>query len=50
MPNWCENDLTVRGPRDDIVAFLTLMKGESLFDFDKVILYSKPFRQLEPIC
>ena len=49
MPNWCENDLTVRGPVGDVEAFLTLMKGESLFDFGKVILYPEEFRRLDDL-
>ena len=49
MPNWCENDLKVRGPVGDVEAFLTLMKGESLFDFGKVLPYPEHFRRLDEI-
>jgi hypothetical protein len=47
MPNWCENDLTVRGPSHVIEAFLSLITGESIFDFGNVIPYPETFRRLD---
>ena len=36
MPNWCENDLTVEGPKEAIEEFIKFAAGESPFDFNKV--------------
>ena len=49
MPNWCENDLAVRGPSDAVKGFLTLAEGESPFDFSKLIPYPEHFRRLDAI-
>jgi hypothetical protein len=38
MPNWCENDLYVRGPKEDVEQFLEHARGdEGDFDFNKFI-------------
>ena len=39
MPNWCENDLAVEGPKEVIEEFLKFAAGESPFDFEKFIPY-----------
>ena len=47
MPNYCENDLTVRGPTEVMDAFLKFAAGESPFDFNRFIPYPEKFRQLD---
>lgn len=49
MPNWCENDLTIRGPTTDVNEFMKLAEGESPFDFEKLIPYPEEFRRLDEI-
>ena len=39
MPNYCENDLAVEGPRDVIEEFIKFAAGESPFDFNKFVPY-----------
>ena len=34
MPNWCENDLAVEGPKEVIEEFLKFAAGESPFYFE----------------
>lgn len=48
MPNWCENDLTVSGPADDVKRFKEFAKGTVLGDkqilcADKFIPYPKSY-------
>ena len=43
MPNWCENDLAVEGPKEVIEEFLKFAAGESPFDFEKFIPYPANF-------
>jgi hypothetical protein len=43
MPNWCENDLYISGPRDQVDALLTLMGDD--FDFNAVLPYPAELRQ-----
>ena len=47
MPNWCENDLTVEGPKEAIEEFIKFAAGESPFDFNKVIPYPEEFKRLD---
>ena len=48
MPNWCECDLTIEGPRDVLEKFLCEVASEaSLFDFDRIVPYPDPFRELD---
>ncbi len=59
MPNWCENDLTVEGPKDVIEEFLKFAAGAagenplndeaSPFDFHKFIEYPEEFRQQDKV-
>lgn len=45
MPNWCENDLTVEGPQQDIELFLRFAEGDGPFDFDRFLPYPEEFRR-----
>jgi hypothetical protein len=49
MPNWCENDLTVEGPKDVVEEFLRFAEGESTLDFDRFIPYPEAFRRRDEI-
>jgi hypothetical protein len=49
MPNWCENDLTVEGPKDAVEEFLKFAEGESPFDFDRFIPYPEEYRRPDEI-
>ncbi len=38
MPNWCECDLTIEGPKHRVEEFLAHVKGEEeLFDFNRLV-------------
>ena len=38
MPNWCECDLYISGPKEELEKFLETVKSEeSVFDFNRVI-------------
>lgn len=38
MPNWCENDLKIKGTSEDIDKLVTFVKGTNTdFDFNKII-------------
>ena len=48
MPNYCECDLYVSGPKDRLEEFLRAVAGkESFFDFDRLIPYPEKFRELD---
>lgn len=48
MPNWCECDLFVEGPKAKVQEFLDLVKSdESPFDFDRVVPYPEHLRELD---
>lgn len=47
MPNWCENDLYVRGRPEELKKFVEFAKGEEAFDFNKFIPYPEKFRELD---
>ena len=48
MPNHCENDLEVEGPRAEVERFLEYAKGENgVFDFNRFILYPERFSRLD---
>ena len=59
MPNWCENDLAVEGPKEVIEEFLKFAAGAagenplddegSPFDFNKFIPYPQEFQRLDEI-
>lgn len=47
MPNHVENDLYVRGPGEDVAAFLALVGADQTppkFDFESVFPYPEPFK------
>ena len=45
MPNWCECDLTIEGPHEDVCSFLAYC-GDG-FDFNKFIPYPAKFAELD---
>lgn len=48
MPNWCENDLTITGPEDQLAAYLeACADGGSILIFDRVIPYPLKLRQMD---
>src|SRR3954471_16699622 len=48
MPNWCECDLYITGPKEEVEKFLETVKSEeSVFDFNRVIPYPEHFRKLD---
>ena len=50
MPNWCECDLYIDGPRERVTAFLDAVKTEdSIFDFNRIIPYPERFADLDRI-
>jgi hypothetical protein len=49
MPNWCDNDLFVRGPGESVREFLALANGDRSFDFNRFEPYPEHFRSLDKI-
>ena len=56
MPNWCENDLTVEGPKELIQEFLKFAAGEnpldveeSAFDFHRFIPYPEEYQRQDEV-
>ena len=53
MPNWCENDLYVRGVKEDLQRFKEAVNGrnhqgvEKLLNEDAIIPYPEHFRKLD---
>lgn len=48
MPNWCENDVYVRGPRSEVEKVVAHLKSDNReFDFNKVIPYPEKLRQMD---
>lgn len=48
MPNWTENDLTIKGPKADVLAFEAKAKGKNgILDAESFIPYPKEFTQLD---
>src|SRR5437879_4051338 len=46
MPNWCDCDLYISGPKAELEKFLETVKSEeSVFDFNRVIPYPEHFRE-----
>lgn len=44
MPNWCENDLTVKGKPEDIAQLVEFVKGpDGDFDFNNIVPMLKAF-------
>jgi hypothetical protein len=50
MPNWCECDLLIDGPKAKVDEFLACMRSEeSVFDFNRLIPYPDNFQELDRI-
>ncbi len=49
MPNYCENDLSVEGPKPLMEKFLIFAAGESPFDFNRIIPDPEKFRRQDEI-
>ena len=50
MPNWCENELIVRGKQEKIDKLVDFMKSEdNEFDFNKIVPYPTKYKQLDLI-
>lgn len=50
MPNHCENDLHITGPADQVAALLAHIGADQTppkFDFDTLIPYPSPFREMD---
>lgn len=48
MPNWCENDLTVRGDEKELQRFLEFVKTHtSDFDFNTILPYPESFSNMD---
>lgn len=47
MPNWCENDLRVEGPKEVLEEFLRFVAGGSPFDFNRLSPYPPEFQELD---
>lgn len=50
MPNYCANDVYVQGPPDAVAALLAFVgadQPEPQFDFDAIVPYAEPFRQMD---
>lgn len=50
MPNWCENELTVKGPAEELARFKeTANHGEAVLSEAPFIPYPEHFRELDRI-
>lgn len=47
MPNYCYNRVTIRGDRETLQRVKELLKGESVFDFNRVIPYPEEYAELD---
>lgn len=46
MPNWCENELAVKGSKEEVEKLVAYLKGRNgAVDFDKVIPYPEKYKQ-----
>jgi hypothetical protein len=51
MPNWCENELYIRGTKEDLDRFKTAAAGENgCLDMNSFIPYPIQFRNQDRIC
>jgi hypothetical protein len=51
MPNFCECDLYIEGPKARVEEFLATVKGEDgPFDFSQLISYPEQFREPDRLC
>lgn len=48
MPNWCENELYIKGKKSEVEAFLDLVRGsrddDTELDFTKIVPYPDPYK------
>lgn len=42
MPNWCDNRLIIRGSAENVKALVSLLDGETLFDFERLLPLPAP--------
>jgi hypothetical protein len=49
MPNWCENDLTVEGPKEAIEEFMAFAEADGPFDFERFAPYPEELRRLDDV-
>jgi hypothetical protein len=48
MPNWCECDFCISGPKEEVERFLESVKGEeSVFDFNQLACYPEHFSEAD---
>lgn len=48
MPNWCENDLTIQGPEEEIAKLIEFVKTDKRsFDFNKIIPYPEKYKRVD---
>lgn len=48
MPNWCENDVWIHGPKELLDQIAEFLKTEdTLFDFNKVCPYPEDFAEMD---
>ena len=48
MPNWCTNELTISGNAETLDEILEFCEGENgRLDFDKIIPYPEPYKQMD---
>lgn len=50
MPNWCDNELEIRGKAKDLIEVANAVKGENgEFDFNQILPYPEKFTKLDAI-
>lgn len=48
MPNWCENDLYIRGKEvKNVLKFIDNEANDTVIDFDRIIPYPKEYKELD---
>lgn len=47
MPNWCENELYVKGTKKLVAEFQNKAKGEKILDFNKFIPYPTKYAEAD---
>jgi len=51
MPNWCVNELTIKGPIADVDAFVgTITEVDQIyFDFNKFVEYPEEYKEMDKV-
>ena len=50
MPNWCENELVVKGKREEVDAFIKKAKGRNgALDMNKFIPYPTEYKKMDKV-